>query len=142
MQSIRKRDFTGANGSRFVQLFFPRHQMTMMIREQDLVGTVRRPIAKKTAREVLAHIGSWHGRVSQQWKTREGALQKKLDDGDPFALAEVYKILRLRQQADTLSAADRRQLSQCETRLSEELAMAFGLAPEKVLQRMETSALG
>lgn len=116
--------------------------MTVMIREQDLVGTIRKPIAKKTAREVLAHIGTWEGRVSQQWKTRESALQRKLDDGDPFALAEVYKALRLRQEADTLSAADRRQLSQTETRLSEELAMAFGHPPEKALQCMETSALG
>lgn len=142
MQSIGKRNFSGANGSRFAQLFFPRHKMTMMIREQDLVGIVRKPIAKNTACEVIEHIGAFEGRVSDQWKTREGVLQKKLDDGDPFALAEVYKTLRMRQEADTLSAADRRQLSQSETRLSEELAMAFGHEPDKALQRMEASALG
>lgn len=142
MQSIRKRNFTGANGTRFAKLFFPRNKMTMLVREEDLGDSVRRPITKKTAREVLDHIGTWEGRVSDQWKTREGTLQAKLDDGDPFALAEVYKTLRLRQEADTLSAADRRQLGQSESRLSEELAMAFGHAPEKALERMETSALG
>lgn len=142
MQSIRKRNFTGADGSRFVKLFFPQNKMTMMIREEDLVESVRKPVAKRTAQKVLKHIGSFDGRASDQWKTREGALQKKLDDGDPFALAEVYKTLRLRQEADSLSAADRRQLSQSESRLSEELAMAFGHSADQVRQRMEASALG
>lgn len=116
--------------------------MTMMVREEDLGDSVRRPIAKKKAGEVLAHIVEWEGRVSEQWKTRAGTLQAKLDDGDPFRLAEVYKILRLRQEADTLSAADRRQLSQSEERLSEELAMALGHSADKVLRRMEKAALG
>lgn len=112
-----------------------------MVREEDLGDSVRKPIAKKTAREVLTHIRDWQGKVSEQWKTRAGVLQAKLDDGDPFALAEVYKTLRLRQEADNLSAADRRQLSQSEARLSEELAMAFGHSTTKVLERMESTAL-
>jgi len=113
----------------------------MLVREQDLGDSVRKPIAKKTACEVLAHIDGWEETVSEKWKTRAGTLQAKLDDGDPFALAEVYKTLRLRQEADILSAADRRQLSQAEARLSEELAMAFGHPPAEVLQRLEASAL-
>lgn len=114
--------------------------MTMMVREQDLGDTVRKPITKKIAREVLAHIGDWEERVSEQWKTRATVFQAKLDDGDPFALAEVYKTLFLRQKAENLSAADRRQLSQSEARLSEELAMAFGHDPEDVRRRMQESA--
>jgi RNA polymerase-interacting CarD/CdnL/TRCF family regulator len=103
---------------------------------------VRPPIAKKKARDVLAHIESFKEVVSEQWKTRAGALQEKLDNGDPFALAEVYKTLSLRQAAENLSAADRRQLSQSESRLSEELAMAFGNDAEEVRRQMEASALG
>lgn len=141
VQSIRERSFSGANGSRFVQLFFPGNKMTLMVREQDLGENVRKPISKKTAREVLAHIKSWSGTVSEQWKTRAGVLQGKLDDGNPFRLAEVYKTLRLRQEGDNLSAADRRQLGQSEIRLSEELAMAFGRTPEELLRRMERAAL-
>ena len=141
MQSIRKRSFSGANDTRFVQLFFPQNKMTMMVREEDLTGSVRRPIAKKTAREVLDHIGKWDETVSDQWKIRAGAMQSKLDDGDPFAIAEVYKTLRLRQESDSLSAADRRQLSQSEERLSQELGMALGQSADQALEKMEASAL-
>ena len=141
MKSIRERSFS-EDGDKFATLFFPRNEITLMVREQDLDEMVRRPIAKKTAKEVFEHIGSWKGTVSEQWKSRANALQKKLDDGDPFALAEVYKALSLRQKEDNLSAADRRQLSQSESRLSEELAMAFGHGQDEVLKRMESSALG
>lgn len=142
VQSIRKRSFSGPNGSKFATLFFPRNEITLMVRETDLDEMVRRPIEKNTALEIFEHIGTWEEPVSEQWKTRANALQKKLDDGSPFALAEVYKTLCLRQKADNLSAADRRQLSQSESRLVEELAMAFGHAETEVLKRMETSALG
>ena len=113
----------------------------MLVREQDLDESVRKPIAKNTACKVLEHIDQWEESVSEQWKIRANAFQLKLDDGGPFVLAEVYKTLRVRQEADTLSAADRRQLSQAEARLSEELAMAFGHSPAKVLKRLEASAL-
>ena len=113
----------------------------MLVREQDLGDSVRKPIAKQTATKVLAHIDEWNETVSEQWKTRANALQIKLDNGDPFGLAEVYKTLILRQKADTLSAADRRQLGQAEARLSEELAMAFDESKEDVRKSMEASAL-
>jgi len=115
--------------------------MTMMVREDDLGDSVRKPIAKNTANKVLAHIDGWEETVSDQWKTRANALQVKLDDGGPFALAEVYKTLRVRQAEDNLSAADRRQLSQAEARLSEEFSMALGTPPAKVLKSLEASAL-
>ncbi len=140
MQSIRKRSFSGDDGSRFAKLVFPGNRLSMMVREEDLDETIRRPIAKKTAKEVLDHIGTWDQPVSDQWKTRASTLQAKLDDGDPFALAEVYKTLVRRQATETLSAADRRQLSQSEARLSEEIAMAFGHPLDKALQRMENVA--
>ena len=140
MQSIRKRSFSGPRGSKFAKMFFPREDMTMMVREKDLDETVRKPIAKKKAREVLEHIGTWHESVSEQWKVRAGAHQAKLDDGDPFLIAEVYKALSLRREEEKLSAADRRQLSQSEERLSEELAMALGQSEKRMLKRMEKSA--
>ena len=113
-----------------------------MIREEDLEGTVRKPMARATARKVLEHIGKWHEQVSEEWKIRATKLQAKLDDGSPFALAEVYKTLYCREAAEdvTVSAADRRQLSLCVARLSEELATAFGRDQADVLKRMESSA--
>jgi len=112
-----------------------------MVRERDLEGTIRKPIEKAEARKVLAHIGEWTESVSDQWKVRANAQQQKLDGGDAFALAEVYKTLSLRQQADCMSAADRRQLSQSQQSLSEQLAVALDRTVGKVSQHMEQAAL-
>jgi RNA polymerase-interacting CarD/CdnL/TRCF family regulator len=87
------------------------------------------------------HIGDWNETVSDQWKVRANAQQEKLDDGDAFALAEVYKTLSLRQEADCMSAADRRQLSQSQQSLSEQLAVALDRPVGKVRQHMEQAAL-
>ena len=141
MQSIRKRSFSGPEGSKFAKLFFPREEIIVMVRENDLQDTIRKPIEESEARLVLAHIGDWNGSASESWKVRATAQQKKLDDGDPFALAEVYKTLCMRKKADSLSGADRRQLSQSEQCLSEELAMALDQSVNKVCRNMQKAAL-
>jgi RNA polymerase-interacting CarD/CdnL/TRCF family regulator len=141
VQSIRKRSFSGPKGLKFAKIFFPREDLVMMVRERDLAGTIRKPIEKSEARKVLAHIGEWNESVSDQWKVRASAQQLKLDGGDAFALAEVYKTLSLRHNADCLSAADRRQLSQSKQCLSEQLAVALDRPMGKVSERMEQAAL-
>jgi len=141
VQSIRKRSFSGPKGRKFAKIFFPREDLVLMVRERDLEGTIRKPIEKAEARKVLAHIGEWTESVSDQWKVRANAQQQKLDGGDAFALAEVYKTLSLRQQADCMSAADRRQLSQSQQSLSEQLAVALDRTVGKVSQHMEQAAL-
>lgn len=112
-----------------------------MVRENELADVIRKPIKKSEAQKVLTHIGEWNGSVSDEWKTRANAQQRKLDNGDPFALAEVYKTLIMRKEADTLSGADRRQLSQSEQCLSEELAAALKKPVSKICMHMENAAL-
>ena len=141
MQSIRKRSFSGPKGSKFAKLFFPRNELIMMVRESELADVIRKPIEKSEAQKVLAHIDEWNGSTSEEWKTRANAQQRKLDNGDPFALAEVYKAMVVRKEAGTLSGADRRQLSQSEQRLSEELAAALNKSMGKICVRMENAAL-
>ncbi len=63
--------------------------------------TIRKPIEESEARGVLEHIGNWSESVSDSWKVRANAQKRKLDDGNPFALAEVYKTLSLLQEADS-----------------------------------------
>lgn len=140
VQSIRKRSFSGPKGCRFAKLFFPRDEITMMIRESDLADTVRKPIEEPEARGVLEHIGNWNESVSGSWKVRANAQQRKLDDGNPYALAEVYKTLSLLQKTDSLSAADRQQLSHSEQSLAEELAVALEQPVSKVFRYMEKAA--
>jgi len=122
-------------------LFFPRKELIMMVRESELADVIRKPIEKSEAQKVLAHIDEWNGSTSEEWKTRANAQQRKLDDGDPFALAEVYKAMVMRKEAGTLSGADRRQLSQSEQCLSEELAAALNKPMGKICARMESAAL-
>ena len=139
MQSIRKRSFSEPNGGKFAKMFFPRDDMSVMIREAELEDTVRKPIERKEAHKVLDHINDWDGSVSEKWKSRANTHQAKLDSGDPLSLAEVYKALSLRQLDDSLSAADRRQLSESEERLAEELAVALGETRRKTLRAMVRS---
>ena len=140
VQSIRKRSFSGPDGPRFAKLFFEREDMVMLVAEGELDSMVRAPLEKTAAERVLEHIRTWSGSVSEQWKVRANAQQKKLDDGDPFGLAEVYKTLALRQEEDSLSSADRRQLSQSEECLAEELAVALKQPKRKVFRLMEQAA--
>jgi RNA polymerase-interacting CarD/CdnL/TRCF family regulator len=141
VQSIRERSFSGPGGDKFAKLFFPRENLIMMIREDELPQVIRKPIKPAEAKKVLAHISDWKGSSSDSWKVRANAMQKKLDKGDPFGLAEVYKTLVLRQRADTLSGADRRQLIQSERCLSEELAAALRQPVPQVCTHMENAAI-
>ena len=112
-----------------------------MVRESDLSDTIRKPIEKSEAHGVLEHIGNWSESVSSSWKVRANAQQRKLDDGNPFALAEVYKTLFLLQETDSLSAADRTPLSHSEQGLSGELAGALEHPVGKVCRHQERAAL-
>jgi RNA polymerase-interacting CarD/CdnL/TRCF family regulator len=141
VQSIRRRSFSGPEGPKFAKLFFPGKELIMMVRESELADVIRKPIEKSEAQKVLAHIGEWNGSTSEEWKTRANAQQRKLDNGDPFALAEVYKAMVVRKEAGTLSGADRNQLSKSEQRLSEELAAALNKPLGKTCLLMENAAL-
>lgn len=113
----------------------------MMVRESELADVIRKPIEESEAQNVLAHIDEWNGPTSEEWKTRANAQQRKLDNGDPFALAEVYKAMVMRKEAGTLSGADRNQLSKSEQCLSEELAAALNKPLGKTYELMENAAL-
>jgi RNA polymerase-interacting CarD/CdnL/TRCF family regulator len=113
----------------------------MMVRESELADVIRKPIEKSEAQKVLAHIGKWNGPTSEVWKTRANVQQRKLDDGDPFSLAEVYKAMALRKEAGTLSGADRNHLSKSEQCLAEELAAALKKPLSKTCELMEDAAL-
>jgi RNA polymerase-interacting CarD/CdnL/TRCF family regulator len=97
---------------------------------------VRPPIGASRAEKLLDHMKNWEGDVSNQWKVRAAAHQAKMDEGDPRGYAEVYKSLRLREQDDSLSAADRKHLKRCSETLSEELANALGKSRSEALQQM------
>ena len=113
----------------------------MMVRESELADVIRKPIEESEAQKVLAHIGDWIGSTSEEWKTRANVQQRKLDNGNPFSLAEVFKAMVMRKEAGTLSGADRTHLSQSEQCLSEELAAALSKPLSKTRKLMENAAL-
>jgi RNA polymerase-interacting CarD/CdnL/TRCF family regulator len=78
----------------------------------------------------------WQGKVSNQWKTRANTHQAMMDEGTPRAYAEVYKNLRVREQGDALSAADRKHLQRCTAFLADELANALGKPRAEALEQM------
>jgi RNA polymerase-interacting CarD/CdnL/TRCF family regulator len=111
-----------------------------MVRENSLAGTVRAPIGPSRAKALLDHMRVWQDNVSNQWKTRANTHQAMMDEGAPRAYAEVYKNLRLREQNDALSAADRKHLQRCTEFLAEELANALGVPRSEALEQMEQAA--
>lgn len=113
----------------------------MMVRESELAGVIRKPIEKSEAKKVLEHIGEWNGSTSEEWKARAKVQQRKLDNGNPISLAEVYKAMIVRKEAGTLNGADRNQLSKSEQRLAEELATALNKPLGKTCELMENAAL-
>ena len=107
-----------------------------MVRENSLAGTVRAPIGPSRAKALMDHMQAWQGKVSKQWKTRANTHQAMMDEGAPRAYAEVYKNLRVREQGEALSAADRKHLQRCTEFLSEELANALDMPPSEVVEQM------
>jgi len=107
-----------------------------MVRENSLDCTVRAPIGPSRAEKLLQHMKDWKGKVSNQWKTRANKHQAMMDDGAPRAYAEVYKNLRVREQEDALSAADRKHLQRCTEFLAEELANALDMPRTEALDQM------
>lgn len=107
-----------------------------MLDEGSLESTVRPPIGPSRARKLLDYMKAWKGNVSNQWKTRANRHQAMMDEGAPRAYAEVYKNLRVREQSDTLSAADRKHLQRCSDFLSEELANALDKPRAEALEQM------
>jgi RNA polymerase-interacting CarD/CdnL/TRCF family regulator len=107
-----------------------------MVRENSLAGTVRSPIGPSRAKALLDHMQAWQGTVSNQWKIRANTHQAVMDEGAPRAYAEVYKNLRVREQNDALSAADRKHLQRCTEFLAEELGNALGTSRGEALEQM------
>ncbi len=131
VQSIRKRSFSGEEGTAFAQVYFKRDGLTLMLRQQDMAKTVRNPINASEARQLLDHLDKWDGSVSSQWKVRANAHQVAMERGDPIDYANVYKGLSRLEAEGTLRASDRAHLNQALDFLVEELANALGKTPEQ-----------
>lgn len=140
VKSIRERSFSGDDGTRFAKIYFKRDSLTLMLRENELDDFIRRPMSKSEARKLLAHLQTWQGEVSDQWKPRATAHQLLMDEGEPLSYAEVFKNLSVRQGVGTLSAADRNHLKQSGELLSEELGNALGKTPEEALNQISRVA--
>ena len=137
VQSIRKRSFFGEKETTFVQLYFKRNGLTLMLRKQDLAKTVRKPINASEARQLLDHLEKWNGEVNSEWQARAKANQVAMECGDPFSYAEVYKGLsKLEAEGATLRPTDREYLNQSLDFLAEELANALGKTPELVRDQL------
>lgn len=140
MLSIRKRSFSGEKETLFAKLFFKRDRLTVMLRKEDLVGTVRDPMDAGQAKKLLAYLKSWKGKVSSQWKVRANAHQQTMEKGDPFGYAEVYMGLTKLEEAGKLRAADRTHYNQSVHFLTEELANALGQSEDEARAQIEKMA--
>jgi RNA polymerase-interacting CarD/CdnL/TRCF family regulator len=140
VQSIRERNFEGANGAKFAQLYFQREGLTLILPMQDAAQTVRCPITAKQARQIIKHIETWDGRASKQWKARAAAHQEAIDHGDPFEYAEVFKSLSRLEAEGSLRHTDRSHLHRAMDFLADELSFALGKTPDAVRDLLTEAA--
>lgn len=140
VQSVRERNFEGADGMKFAQLYFQREALTLILPMEDAEETVRSPVNRKQARQILDHIENWDGRPSRQWKARAAAHQEAMDRGDPFEYAEVFKGLSVLEAEGTLRHTDRNHLNQAMDFLADELAFALGKSPDQVRELLTRAA--
>jgi len=140
VQSVRERNFDGANGTKFAQLYFERESLTLILPMQDCEDTVRSPITRKQARQILQHIEAWEGRPSKQWKARANAHQEAMERGDPFEYAEVFKGLSLLEADGSLRHTDRTHLNQAMDFLADELSFALNKTPDQVRELITEAA--
>jgi RNA polymerase-interacting CarD/CdnL/TRCF family regulator len=112
-------------------VYFKRDGLTLMLREQDVESTVRKPINASEAKKLLDHLESWDGKVRSEWKARANANQMVMESGDPFGYVEVYKGLSKLEAEGTLRTTDRAHLNRSLDFLAEELANALGQTNEQ-----------
>jgi RNA polymerase-interacting CarD/CdnL/TRCF family regulator len=110
---------------------FEREGLVLMLREEDLAETVRKPISASEAKQLLEHLEGWNGNVRKEWKARANANQVAMEGGDPFAYADVYKGLSKLEAEGTLRATDREHMKKSLTLLVEEVSCALGETPEQ-----------
>lgn len=139
--SVRKRSFSD-DETRFAEIHFQTDQLKLILREHDLEDTIHPPIRETRALKLLAHLKSWQGSVSSSWKVRANAHQKKLDEGDPKGIAEVYKSLITQEQKGKLSAADRNHMEKSLRFLTEMLAIALDQPVSQARGKIEEAAKG
>jgi RNA polymerase-interacting CarD/CdnL/TRCF family regulator len=120
-------------------VYFKRDGLTLMLRQQDLATTVRKPINANEAKQLLDHLEKWNGNVRREWKARANANQVAMDRGDPFSYAEVYKGLSRLEAEGALRSTDREHLNQSLDFLAEELANALGNTPEQARSQIASA---
>ena len=130
IQRVGKRRFAGHDGPDYAQLYFERHDLTLIIPVQDVVSAVRRPLNASQAGQLLDYIEHWDGKCSRQWKARAAAHQQAMERNDPFEYAEVCKGLARLESEGTLRHTDRTHLNRSIEFLADELAYALDKTPD------------
>ncbi len=115
----------------YVEIYFPRSELTLSMLEGELPSVARSIISARQARKLLSELNHWQGEVKAQWKARANAHQAAIERGDPFEYAKVFKGLSRLEANGTLRAQDRAHLNQTQELLTEELAWSLGKTPEQ-----------
>lgn len=140
VQSVSEQEFGSASSGKFAKLYFKREALTLILPVQDAAETVRSPINRSQARQILDHIETWEGSISKQWKARANANQAAMDRGDPFEYAEVFKCLHQLEAEGTLRQTDRGHLNQAVDYLGDELSYALGMTPDQARELIAKAA--
>jgi RNA polymerase-interacting CarD/CdnL/TRCF family regulator len=121
-------------------LVFDRVGLALILRKVDLAETVRVPIDRKKAKQLLEHIRNWDGKARKEWKARALVHQSVMDEGDPFGYVDVYRGLSQLESEGALRATDREHLKHSLELLVEELAYVLGRTPDQAREQIIKAA--
>lgn len=141
VQSIQKRSFSGHATASYVQIYFARDSLTVMMLEKDLPGAVRSLISASEASKLLAEAKAWKGKADSQWKSRANTHQQAIESGDPLEYFKVLKELSYLESQGVLRSMDRAHYNKSYILLTEELSCALGKSTTQV-RKLIDKAIG
>jgi RNA polymerase-interacting CarD/CdnL/TRCF family regulator len=125
VEGVRELSFGGQPSASYVQLFFPRDDLTVTVLEKDLTELVRNLVTAEEAKVLLKQVSEWKARPESSWKTRSNANQAALDSGDPLEYGKVAKNLAQLESEGSLRPCDKNHFNRSLDLLTEELSCAL-----------------
>lgn len=143
IEGVEAKEFFGKMKDYFI-LRIPACSMKIMIPCEGAESTgIRSIISKDDCQKVFDILR--HGIVNEKfakempnakWNYRHRILMEKIKSGNVYDLADIVRVLSLRNNEKPLSGGEKRVLDQARTILASELSLAGEISPEAAVEKI------
>lgn len=122
----------------YYEIQIPSESLTINIpvRKMDEIG-IRPVIGEQRLERVLEVLAGVPEELSDNYKARQGGIDKKIKTGNPLRLAEAARDMTWRGETDSLTRGDSKLLDQAREQLAEEIAVVNASSPQQALQLID-----